>query len=410
MKKRLVVCLLALVLVLGLAIGANAAEGDLSVSVSADTTTIHPGNDVTLTVSIENNPTVSTINFQYDIPAGMVYKSGDLAEGVDATIFGTKNINTTGVYLQVNNGSSYSADGPIVTLVFTVEETCALGDVNLGVKTIGLVDTTPAEVEHTPSNVSETIKVDHSWVDHPAVESTCLVKGNNEYWTCSECSKIFNADKTAETTVEAETLDFGAHKLSEVTAKAETCTTDGNIDHWTCSVCGALFNDENGTTELTSADVTVEKIAHKNAEHHDAVSPSVKDGVQQVGNYEYWYCPDCGTYFKIDPTGLTEIDSANIYGVGSEGKAKVEYTKTTGDVDCNGSVTTRDGTFLIRYLTGDRSDTVMQYFGDDCQGKINADIDGNSSISTRDGTFLIRYLTGDRSDAVMAYFGDGTSN
>lgn len=49
------------------------------------------------------------------------------------------------------------------------------------------------------------------------------------------------------------------HKLVHYNAKAATATADGNTEYWLCPGCGKYFADENGTKELTKADVTIAK-------------------------------------------------------------------------------------------------------------------------------------------------------
>lgn len=178
----------------------------------------------------------------------------------------------------------------------------------------------------------------HSLVKTPAHPATCISSGNNAYWTCSECSKIFSDSRAAtETSIDAQTIDAlghdyknatwtwsghesatvtvacshdSSHSLCETASESdiscdvttqETCTapglrtyiarktvdgvlyTDtttevieakghniqridakeatikepGNIEHWACSECQILYNDENGTKEISLADVII---------------------------------------------------------------------------------------------------------------------------------------------------------
>ena len=53
----------------------------------------------------------------------------------------------------------------------------------------------------------------------------------------------------------------------------------------------------------------------------------------------------------------------------------------TGD----GAVTTRDGTYLLRYLAGWEIDGIVE---------AALDVDGSGTVTTRDGTILLRYLAG----------------
>ena len=82
------------------------------------------------------------------------------------------------------------------------------------------------------------------------------------------------------------------HQAVHVQAKAATCTEDGNIEYWYCPDCGSYFSDAALTTEITSGD-TVVKAGHQ-AEKVEA-KPATET---EAGNIEYWYCAACGKYFK----------------------------------------------------------------------------------------------------------------
>ncbi|MDE6762859.1 MAG: hypothetical protein K2J73_04185 [Oscillospiraceae bacterium] len=82
----------------------------------------------------------------------------------------------------------------------------------------------------------------HAWnsgtVTTPPTEEA---EGEKTY-TCTDCSatKTEIVDKLTHT-----------HTLTAHDAVSATCTTDGNEAYWTCSSCNKMFSDENGTTEIT---------------------------------------------------------------------------------------------------------------------------------------------------------------
>ncbi len=57
----------------------------------------------------------------------------------------------------------------------------------------------------------------------------------------------------------AEYGNLGAHTLTKTAAKAPTCLEPGNNEYYTCSVCGKVFKDAAGTTETTVAAETLAK-------------------------------------------------------------------------------------------------------------------------------------------------------
>ena len=97
------------------------------------------------------------------------------------------------------------------------------------------------------------------------------------------------------------------HKLTKVEAKAATETEAGNDEYYTCSECGKLFKDENGQTETTLADVTKAATGKHNIEKVPAKDPTVT----QPGNREYYVCEDCEKVFA-DAEGKDETTLAAV--------------------------------------------------------------------------------------------------
>ena len=83
----------------------------------------------------------------------------------------------------------------------------------------------------------------------------------------------------------AEYGDLGAHTLTKTAAKAPTCLEPGNNEYYTCSVCGKVFKDAAGTTETTVAAETLAKSTTHVVESKYATSAT-----------EHWQiCKVCGT-------------------------------------------------------------------------------------------------------------------
>ena len=142
----------------------------------------------------------------------------------------------------------------------------------------------------------------HSLTKVEAVAATCTEGGNNEYYTCSVCKKVFKADKTTETTVADETLAALGHKLTKTEAKAATCTEPGNSEYYTCATCGKFFSDKDGKNEIAKDSWVIDALGHKLTET-PAVTPTCAAG----GNNEYWTCSVCHKVFKADKTTETTV-------------------------------------------------------------------------------------------------------
>ena len=143
----------------------------------------------------------------------------------------------------------------------------------------------------------------HTMTKTDAKEPTCTEDGNNEYYSCSACGKAFkDADGKTVTTVEAEKIAATGHTMTKTDAKAATCTEDGNIAYWYCSVCNKYFSDENGANETTLPDTVIK--AHHTMTKTDAKEPTCTE----EGNNEYYTCSVCGKVFKDEAgTQLTTV-------------------------------------------------------------------------------------------------------
>ena len=145
----------------------------------------------------------------------------------------------------------------------------------------------------------------HKMSKNDAKSATCTEDGNNEYYSCSACGKAFkDADGKIVTTVEAEKIAATGHTMTKTDAKAATCTEDGNIAYWHCSVCNKYFSDENGTNEIALADTVVKA-------HHTMTKTDAKAATcTEEGNNEYYTCSACGKIFK-DAEGTQETTVEN---------------------------------------------------------------------------------------------------
>lgn len=99
----------------------------------------------------------------------------------------------------------------------------------------------------------------HNLTAHEAVAADCVNGGNDAYWTCDVCSKMFaDAEGTTEIT-EIPATPAKGHTLTAHEAVPATCTEGGNDAYWTCEVCGKMFSDAAGTTEIAEIPATPAK-------------------------------------------------------------------------------------------------------------------------------------------------------
>ncbi|MBQ7373731.1 MAG: hypothetical protein IJW64_04120 [Clostridia bacterium] len=81
---------------------------------------------------------------------------------------------------------------------------------------------------------------EHEFVSHRANSATCETDGNELYYTCARCDKIFDADKKEIDSIP--TVISTGHDLEIKIGTPSTCVTQGEIDHYECNKCKKLFN------------------------------------------------------------------------------------------------------------------------------------------------------------------------
>ncbi len=140
----------------------------------------------------------------------------------------------------------------------------------------------------------------HVYNQHPAVSATCTTDGNELYYTCDVCKKIFDKDKNEIDLVP--TVTKGEHAYKEVAAKEPTCTEAGNELYYTCDGCNGLFDKD----KKPIAEIPV--IPAKNHAYHKVEEKAAT--CEAEGNQEYYTCDNgCGQLFDKDKKEITAIPS-----------------------------------------------------------------------------------------------------
>lgn len=140
----------------------------------------------------------------------------------------------------------------------------------------------------------------HVYNQHPAVSATCTADGNELYYTCDVCKKIFDKDKNEIDLVP--TVTKGKHAYKEVAAKEPTCTEAGNELYYTCEGCNGLFDKD----KKPIAEIPV--IPAKNHAYHKVEEKAAT--CEAEGNQEYYTCDNgCGQLFDKDKKEIAAIPS-----------------------------------------------------------------------------------------------------
>ncbi|MBQ8292902.1 MAG: hypothetical protein IJX78_03725 [Bacilli bacterium] len=150
------------------------------------------------------------------------------------------------------------------------------------------------------------------------VPATHKSEGIASHYKCKDCGKLFGAEGTELTEKDlvldkiphegtgewlsdetghwhncecGEKVDFAKHTFEWVVDKEPT-TTEAGTKHEECTVCGYKQNE--GTT--------IPATGHT---HQMTKVPAKQATCEEDGNNEYYYCEDCGKYYK-DANGVTE--------------------------------------------------------------------------------------------------------
>lgn len=138
----------------------------------------------------------------------------------------------------------------------------------------------------------------------PAVEATCAHEGNIAYYKCNVCGHCYtDANAVYATTEDACKLaKLTTHKmpLTYHEATAGTCGSRSMAEYWSCDECGDVFKDAEGTAPTTLANLIRDGKTDPN--NHPADKVTYKEHTDPTcskkGNFEYWFCDECNTYFK----------------------------------------------------------------------------------------------------------------
>ena len=147
----------------------------------------------------------------------------------------------------------------------------------------------------------------------PAVTPTCTTVGNNAYYLCDACGRVYKDEQNREqTTVDAEIIPALGHAMTLTEAKAATCTEDGNNAYYTCGNCHKVFLDEQGEKETTIQAEILPALGHT-----IAIVNTKAPTCTEAGNKVYYTCKTCGVAFKDkDGTQATTVAAETVPALG----------------------------------------------------------------------------------------------
>ena len=175
----------------------------------------------------------------------------------------------------------------------------------------------------------------HDYVKHDEVAATCETAGNDAYYTCKDCDKIFNADKQEIPAIP--TVDALGHDYKIVIGVDGTCSKKGSLTHYDCENCDKIFDTMKNEIETTEGDYNAAN--HAAAEILEITAQPTKTayGIGEIfdpaGMVIVHKCENCEGQ-AIDPQFLTytyEKEGATSFAL-DDTKVTVSYGKLSVDV------------------------------------------------------------------------------
>ena len=288
------------------------AEGVPTFAVSS--ASANPGDTVEITISIENNPGITSAAIDVSFPDELTLTGVSLKRDVYTGQFnGPQSLPVTKkVRLNWANGlADNSTSGLFATLNFSVSESAGEGTYPISI-TYDPDDVFNLEETNIDFQISNgSVTIGHKLTKTNATVATCTEPGNSAYWSCSNCGKFFSDEAGNNEITENSWVIPATHTLVKTDAKDATCTEDGNTAYWHCSVCKKYFSDENGATEITLDDTVVK--AHHTMTKTDAKEPTCTT----EGNNAYYTCSACGKIFKDENgTQETSVEAEKLVATG----------------------------------------------------------------------------------------------
>lgn len=180
--------------------------------------------------------------------------------------------------------------------------------------------TITAAADGKTATCTVTVKVPahkHTPVAVPAQESTCMEKGWEAYYKCSECGTVVDKNGNA---AQIKYLPLAAHKLTETKAVPATCTEDGTEAYWTCSVCKKMFADKDGKKEI-KAPVKVAALGHD-------IGEKTLETAGVAGSKLALYSATCKTCDKKVYTAMLEMPDNTLNVVAKQSdNSKKDFSK-----------------------------------------------------------------------------------
>ena len=174
----------------------------------------------------------------------------------------------------------------------------------------------------------------HNFVLHEATAADCVNEGNDAYYTCDHCDKIYDAQK--QEIAEIPSIPALGHNYVYQAGQAGTCSEKGVVAHFLCGDCNATFDA--AKNEISSVEGALDATNHSSslsisiAAQPTKTEYSAGETFDPTGMVVVSQCADCAG-FTIGNQLLTfEYQTgANAFANG-DSKVTVKYQNWSQDV------------------------------------------------------------------------------
>ena len=350
MKKRLLSLALALVMVFSLlpvnALADISILKDTTISKQPVSSTVQAGETAEFSISAFNLEAGSPLNYLWYNASKVtsVSKLGSLNTFLEQFKGAELGEGTT---LKIYNAQESMSICCVVYYVYTIAGREFPG--GIAQSNIVTLTVTPACVSHV---------LGQNLFEVPAVEATCAHEGNVAYYKCNVCGRCYtDANAVYATTADACAIaKLSTHKmpLTYHDAVAGTCGSRSVVEYWSCDECGQVFKDEAGTQPTTLTSLRLEGKTDPNNHPADKVThvEYTEPTCSQKGNFEYWFCGECNTYFKDAElkTEYAKKSDTEIAKDASKHPELVEHPYTAAACDKDGNLPYYECTACGRYF------------------------------------------------------------
>lgn len=163
-----------------------------------------------------------------------------------------------------------------------------------GLLAFAVIPFAACEKDGGDSSDSSPIAETHTYVEHAATTPTCDTDGNDTYYTCEDCDKIFDEHKAE--IEEIPTVKALGHAFVLHEEKVSTCQAVGVAGYYTCEECDKLFDLAKEEIESVGESLNV---VHTSEAKLEVLSQATKlaylagETFDPMGMLVVYKCDDC---------------------------------------------------------------------------------------------------------------------